>query len=220
MRKFIIAFLVLFLVSILINTTLAYGTNDRQNKKHLSTKIFRKSNVIESLKKLKLYLLGYNNISFELIHNTTSFDFLDAKSIFSNEIYKTKLLTTILQWLGTPYKMGGSTKKGIDCSNFVAQIFRQTFGINFPANAETQSRLFNPINELKELSFGDLIFFTGRNKKSMRIGHVGIYLGNGVFAHSSTGKGVIITHISEGYYSERFRFGGRLSSDILNIVLK
>ncbi|MFN3781194.1 MAG: NlpC/P60 family protein [Candidatus Kapaibacteriota bacterium] len=52
------------------------------------------------------------------------------------------------------------------------------------------------------------------------MGHVGIYLGNGVFAHSSTGKGVIITHISEGYYGERFRFGGKLSSDVFNIVYK
>ncbi|MFN3306019.1 MAG: C40 family peptidase [Candidatus Kapaibacteriota bacterium] len=218
MRKFLIAFFVISFVCILIDTTIVHGKKIIQHKKHPNSKTILKPNVIESLKKLKFYLQGFHNISDDPFQNTTNP--VDANSIFSNEIYKTKLLNTILQWLGTPYKMGGSTKKGIDCSNFVAQILRQTFGINFPANAQTQSRLFNPINDLKELSFGDLIFFSGRNKKSKRIGHVGIYLGNGVFAHSSTGKGVIITHISEGYYGERFRFGGKLSLDVFNIVYK
>ncbi len=66
--------------------------------------------------------------------------------------------------------------------------------------------------ELHELQFGDLMFFTGRNRQSDKIGHVGIYIGNGVFAQSSTNSGVIYTHISSGYYSERFRYGGRIIS--------
>ena len=65
------------------------------------------------------------------------------------------------------------------------------------------------------MQFGDLIFFSGRNKKAKRLGHVGFYIGNGLFAHSSSGRGVIYTHISQGNYTERFRQGGRLPTESL-----
>lgn len=218
MRKFNEAFSAIILISILFTSTTVYGKKDKYSRNQFNSKSTQKQYLVESLKKLKYYLLGYSIISFEQTYTKSTNDFLNEQTVFSNEFYKSKLLNIILHWLGTPYKLGGSTKKGIDCSNFVAQVVHNTFGINFPANAETQSRLFKPIDNIDELTFGDLLFFTGRNKRSKRIGHVGIYLGNGIFAHSSTGKGVIITHITEGYYSERFRFGGRLTTDIFNIV--
>lgn len=219
--KFTYTFFVLIIVAgLLFNSNTTFGKVPK-TKKHNSKVTTKKQKLInESLKKLKTYLMGFDGISFDLISvkNTTFASTQTTSNIFSNEFLKEKLLSNILVWLGTPYRMGGTSKSGVDCSNFVAQIIRQTLSINFPANAERQSKLFVPIKNIDELSFGDLIFFSGRNKKSKRIGHVGIYLGNGIFAHSSTGKGVIITHISESYYSERFRFGGKLSYEHLNIV--
>ncbi|MCX7909408.1 MAG: C40 family peptidase [Ignavibacteria bacterium] len=196
-------------------------TKIKKAKKQTINLHSKKQNLLyQSLIKLKTYLLGFENISFDNISNIHFTSPSKPINIFSNNYLKEKLLNNILLWLGTPYKLAGSSKSGVDCSNFVAQIISKTLSIHFPANAETQSKLFTPIYDLKELTFGDLIFFSGTNRKSKRIGHVGIYLGNGIFAHSSTGRGVIITHISEGYYSERFRFGGRFSKGLLNIVSK
>lgn len=209
--------LIVVLVSLTYNPTPCYSNN----KAH---KIIKKSKptkfVQESLIKLKKYLIGFSQNHFDYLEKVTYIPTSYSVNIYSNIYLKEKLLANILLWLGTPYKMAGSSKKGIDCSNFVAQMIRQTLHINFPANAQTQSRLFTPIYTLDSLGFGDLLFFTGRDSKSNRIGHVGIYLGNGIFAHSSTGKGVIITHITEGYYLKRFRFGGRIDQTFLNIVSK
>ena len=106
--------------------------------------------------------------------------------------------------------MPGRSRNGIDCSNFVSLIINEVLNINIPAGAATQATLFYKIAKQNNLQFGDLVFFSGRNKKAKRIGHVGIYIGNGLFAHSSTNKGVIYTHLSEGYYQERYRFGARI----------
>ncbi|MCX7880308.1 MAG: NlpC/P60 family protein [Ignavibacteria bacterium] len=180
----------------------------RAKKSSLNKKAnYRTTLVQESLKKIKMYLLGYEIISADFYPNKYPSP-NSPKNIFSDLYLKEKLFRNILLWLGTPYKLGGSTRKGIDCSNFVARILKETLNVNFPANAQTQARLFKKVTcNLEELSFGDLLFFTGRNRKSKKIGHVGIYLGNGIFVHSSTSRGVIVTHISEGYYSQRFRFG-------------
>jgi hypothetical protein len=223
MRKrevnFLLPLIILIFFGLFLNLSVLYSKPNKP-KKH-SKAVSRKQMLIqESLKKLKTYFIGYDNISFENINHFSHAGFSSFDNIFSTPYFKDKLISNILQWLGTPYKMGGANKNGVDCSNFVAQILRQTLHISFPANAHTQSLLFNPISDIDKLAFGDLIFFTGRNKRSKKIGHVGIYLGNGIFAHSSTGKGVIITHISEGYYNERFRFGGRITKEILNIVEK
>lgn len=209
--------IVTLLVLLISNPNIILSKNQA---KKINTKQKTNQRVQESLLKLKKYLIGYDRLSFDWIEDNTSPATNRIVNIFSNTFLREKLLTNILLWLGTPYKMAGSSKKGIDCSNFVAQMIRQTLHINFPANAQTQSRYFSPIYHLDSLTFGDLLFFTGRNSKSNRIGHVGIYLGNGIFAHSSTGKGVIITHITEGYYQQRFRFGGRVDQTLLNIVSK
>lgn len=216
----LIALLIIGLASFFINTHYSFAKVKKSNKQSHRVSTRKQLLIQESLQKLKKYLTGYSHISFDLISTKPKPTAEQSRNVFSNDYLKEKLLSNILLWLGTPYRMAGSSKSGIDCSNFVAQILRQTLHINFPANAQTQSKLFTPIYNIEDLAFGDLLFFSGRNKKSKRIGHVGIYLGNGIFAHSSTGRGVIITHISEGYYSERFRFGGRLSTEILDIVAK
>ena len=133
----------------------------------------------------------------------------DFRSPFSTPELRFKLIASINRWLGTRYRFGGSSKRGIDCSGFTSSVLSSVLGKSFAGPARIQAQKVERV-ELNELQFGDLMFFTGRKRNADQIGHVGIYIGNGIFAHSSTGRGVIYTHISEGYYIDRFRYGGRI----------
>lgn len=156
---------------------------------------------------------GYHYISDENINDDCSgYKEFDERSVFADHFLRSRLIENINDWMGTRYRMGGRSKQGIDCSNFTSVVIKQTLDLDyFPAGAANQSRMFKRINDLDDLQFGDLIFFSGANHRSSRIGHVGIYIGNGVFAHSSSAhmRGVVYTHISDGIYDKRFRFGGR-----------
>ncbi len=111
------------------------------------------------------------------------------------------------QWLGTRYRFGGMSYEGIDCSGFVLQILNEVYGVQeFPRNSAEMFRVTDPVNK-DELQEGDLVFFRTRGRG---ISHVGIYIGEGKFVHSSTSSGVIISSLSESYYVSRFYKGGRL----------
>lgn len=112
----------------------------------------------------------------------------------------------IYHWLGTPYRYAGKSLKGIDCSNFVNEIYKSVFGFVAGTNSLEQYARSQRITK-DELKEGDLVFFK-INKK--RISHVGIYLGNDRFAHSSRSKGVIVSDLKHPYYKTRFAGAGRL----------
>ena len=102
-------------------------------------------------------------------------------------------------FLGTPYRLGGSSIRGLDCSAFVKKIY-QFFGINLPRTAREQSHVGKrvPRDELEE---GDLIFFNVRRA----FGHVGIYVGNNEFVHASfRSKEVKVDNLESPYYNKRF----------------
>lgn len=206
-----------------------YSKTKSSKHKHKSSRLHKKksnrSNILiqESLSRLYKYCPEYFILSTE----STQAKFLPvvdninfSNSIFSDDNLRAKLIDNINTWLGTPYRFSGRSKRGIDCSNFVSCLLEETIGLRFPAGSNEQSSYFRPIKKIEDMQFGDLIFFSGRNHRSNRIGHVGFYIGNGLFAHSSTGKGVIYTHINEGYYQDRFRFGGRLNLDIITELAK
>jgi hypothetical protein len=135
----------------------------------------------------------------------------DPSSPFINPIRRLELLQSIEEWLGTRYRYGGTSRAGVDCSGFVYRMVDEILGRRLARSSSAQARAFAPIISVDSLQFGDLMFFTGTRRNSKRIGHVGIYLGNGVFAHSSTSKGVTFNHITDGYYTRRFRWGGRFT---------
>jgi cell wall-associated NlpC family hydrolase len=137
----------------------------------------------------------------------------DPRSPFVNPVMRLQLMQSIDNWLGTRYHYGGRSKRGIDCSGFTSKVMTETLGREFRGSSRMQARQFTPIFALDSLQFGDIIFFTGTNRHSRRIGHVGIYLGGGVFAHASTSRGVTFNHITDGYYERRYRFGGRFVSE-------
>ena len=111
-----------------------------------------------------------------------------------------KLLVKVATgFLGAPYRLGGSTVRGIDCSAFVRKIY-QFFDITLPRTAREQSGVGLSIDK-NELVEGDLVFFRTRRP----VGHVGIYLGNNEFVHaSSRGKVVRIDSLAEPYFQKRY----------------
>lgn len=102
-------------------------------------------------------------------------------------------------WLGTPYRFGGQSTAGIDCSGYVQEIFRQA-GHILPRTADKQFEAGEAV-PAEQLRAGDLVFF---ETYSSGASHVGIYSGSGRFLHASSSHGVVETELSEKYYQERF----------------
>lgn len=112
-----------------------------------------------------------------------------------------------LDWLGTPHRMGGTTKQGVDCSGFVCNVYKEIYGISLPRRSQDMAKVCKIIKDKNDLKEGDLVFFN--NKKGGTINHVGIFLDKDKFIHTSSSKGVTIGKFSETYWAERFRCGGR-----------
>lgn len=112
----------------------------------------------------------------------------------------------VYEWIGTCYKYSGSSKKGIDCSGFVNEIYSNVYCINIPGGSSEIWTKVNPIEKI-DLKEGDILFFKIRKGK---ISHVGIFLGNNKFAHASVKTGVVINDLDEAYYKKYFFKGGRI----------
>jgi hypothetical protein len=137
----------------------------------------------------------------------------DSKDLPINNSLKEKMLMEIIKYLDTPYKYGGNSKNGIDCSAFTQAIFQNTFSVILLRSAKDQYTQGLVVDEREKLQFGDLIFFNTRRR--VRPGHVGIYIGDNLFAHSSSKNGVIVSSLDLDYYSHRF-MGGRRIEEIIS----
>jgi lipoprotein Spr len=116
------------------------------------------------------------------------------------------LLEQIDPWMGVPYRSGGSSRSGIDCSAFTMQVLEQCCGYKLPRTSKQQHAFCQPA-ALASLSSGDLLFYATRGRG---VSHVGIYLGNGKFAHASVSNGVTVSDLSDPYYQKRFISAGRI----------
>jgi lipoprotein Spr len=112
-----------------------------------------------------------------------------------------KLDNYVKQWLYTPYKYGGMSKSGIDCSGFSFVVMRDVYNILISRTADEQYKAGEKIRDDWRKP-GDLVFF--KNVRGHGIDHVGIYLGNNLFAHASTNKGIIVSNLDEDYYRKRY----------------
>jgi murein DD-endopeptidase / murein LD-carboxypeptidase len=120
-----------------------------------------------------------------------------------------RIISTAEKFLGTPHCMGGATARCMDCSGLTYTSF-QAHKIAMPRRSQDQARYGRIIFNHSDLKRGDLVFFTKSYSTSDYITHVGIYLGSGQFLHASTSSGVIITPMSNPWWSQRFVFGTRV----------
>ena len=118
---------------------------------------------------------------------------------------KQHLLQHYEGWRGTPYRYGGGSRQGIDCSGFVQLTFRRVLGIELPRTAAQQAQVGRRI-AARQLAAGDLLFFdTGQR-------HVGIYLANGKFMHASASRGVTTSSMRSPYWARTFRHSRRVAA--------
>jgi lipoprotein Spr len=117
------------------------------------------------------------------------------------------LYTEVSGWLGTPYRSGGSSKSGTDCSGLATQIYRKVYHIRLPRTSDAQYNNGNKVSK-SELREGDLVFFTS-SRSGKKVAHSGIYLKNEKFIHASSSQGVIISSLNEDYYRKYWKSGGR-----------
>lgn len=121
------------------------------------------------------------------------------------------IIATAKSFLGTPHSSGGLSKSGIDCSGLVYTAFNSHCSKDLPRVAQEMARWGTIISSLNNLKKGDLVFFTGTYNTSKFITHVGIYLGNNNFIHTSTSKGVSINSIKgSSYWESKFVYGTRI----------
>ena len=107
--------------------------------------------------------------------------------------------------------MGGLTKRGVDCSAFVAIVFREVYGKQLSRSSADMLKYDCRKVSRAKLQEGDLVFFrTGGRGKKNAPNHVGIYLKNGRFIHTSTSSGVMVSSLSEPYYLRTWLSGGRV----------
>lgn len=130
----------------------------------------------------------------------------NALGLKCNDSDNAALYEAVNSWLGVPYKYGGTDRNGIDCSAFVGTIYRQVYNVNLHRTANDMLKDVKLIAKA-QLREGDLVFFTNSKGK---VSHVGIYLKDGLFAHSSTSNGVSVSRLEDTYWSKHFYKGGRV----------
>ena len=124
---------------------------------------------------------------------------------------KEKMLMEIIKYLNVPYQYGGNSKSGIDCSAFTQNVYKTTLSVNLSRSAREQYKQGEIISDVDDLQFGDLVFFDTRS--GVRPGHVGIYIGDDLFAHASSKKGVTISSLNHDYYKDRFMGSRRIKPE-------
>jgi hypothetical protein len=148
-------------------------------------------------------------VAHSLIENlsTLQFKYAMLMNVDVESLKNISLLGFIDNWFGTRYKLGGTTKRGIDCSALTGALLLAVYGFNLPRTARQQYDATDHIDK-DELQEGDLVFFNTHGGVS----HVGVYLENDYFLHAST-HGVTISSLDDHYYAKRFICGGRVEDN-------
>ena len=156
------------------------------------------------------------NASFEMAKKS------EMAALITGAISHAKTIDDILSeantYLGTPYRFGGSTRSGIDCSAFVLNVYEESTGLELPRVAAEQAELGERVDR-QQLQKGDLVFFA----HSRRISHVGIVQevtpeGEIKFIHAATSRGVMVSWLNDSYWGPKYRFAKRILKEDQNIA--
>lgn len=164
-----------------------------QEKNGMSLAKLLGNNLLETFSPMQFKYALRLDVPVELVQNLSLYAFID-------------------EWWGTPYRLGGNSRNGIDCSGFVQALMMGVFSLQLPRTSREQKNATQPIDDAS-LKEGDLVFFS-TNRRGY-ISHVGIYLHNRKFVHASTSGGVMISDLDEPYWSRHYRGAGRVLNDIL-----
>ena len=141
---------------------------------------------------------------------TTDYSYLERRlSIIVDRHDDLKLLNEAARWMGTPYKYGGLSSRGMDCSGLTTVIYNNVYGIRLHRRSTDQYRYdCKPIakNQLRQ---GDLVFFA-TGKTPGQVSHVGVFLKQGKFIHATTSRGVVISGLNENYWVRTYVGAGRV----------
>jgi cell wall-associated NlpC family hydrolase len=133
-------------------------------------------------------------------------DFRKEKNAAIKPLDQSKMMREISKYMGVSYVLGGSNVDGMDCSGYTMTVYQNSMGILLPRSSYEQSKRGTAV-ELSELKFGDLIFF---NTTGESASHVGLYLGDDLFAHASVSLGVTISSLQSTYYIKRYECARRI----------
>ncbi len=126
---------------------------------------------------------------------------------FTRSQIRARLMAQFEEWKGTDYRLGGMSRRGVDCSGFVHLTFRDRLGLQLPRSTDALSETGNRISP-QELAAGDLVLF----KTGLFARHVGIYIGGRRFIHASASEGVALSRLSDKYWGPRFWMARRVAS--------
>lgn len=129
---------------------------------------------------------------------------VEVERLINRDLYK-----FIESWWGTPYRMGGASQKGVDCSAFTQTLMSVIYGLQIPRTASEQ-KIFSAGIDENELREGDLVFF---NTRGRGVTHVGIYLQDDKFVHAASSGGVMISSLREPYWHKKLISAGRVVDD-------
>ena len=120
-----------------------------------------------------------------------------------------RLLRVVQDYVGIPYKWGGTTRKGMDCSALARAVMREAFGVELPRTSGQMYRLGSAVSRRQSLRPGDLVFFR-ISYSGPGVSHVGVYVGDGRFAHASSSRGGVIDRLDQPYFDSRFAGARRI----------
>lgn len=134
---------------------------------------------------------------------------VDELTELNPAVNRPELMREIINLLGIRYRYGGTdATRGLDCSAFTGTIYSRALGIRLPRSSNQQYREGKTIKR-DDLKIGDLVFFKTRRRRAP-VSHVGIYIGQHLFAHASTKYGVVISSLEHPYYNRTYVGARRL----------